>query len=319
MAAALGMILGMGARALGEHAQEKRQMEMAHDQMVFQMYQSHPQAAITKGGQEWLTKHGGKEVAEGFMQIGTLAHQAHQGFGQAFGGQPNSGPMSQGQGQPQPGASPQDPATEMKQRIGAMEQYMASDQWSQLSSEDQKLGTMLYNRHVQEYEKLTGQKAQSERQQAGFQQQETLRKEHVGDAEKLLHERIGAETGKEEKMIGLREGANIDEARKKKELGLTGAGDKSTKPVDPMVAANRAGVVLTKLQKQADTQFKDKEPHFWNRAEHQKWQADKEAWLAKQATTAGVNPSTGLPLSMSPVETPANGAPPPPAGFKLDK
>jgi hypothetical protein len=247
------MILGMGARALGEHAQEKRQMEMAHDQMVFQMYQSHPQAAITKGGQEWLTKHGGKEVAEGFMQIGTLAHQAHQGFGQAFGGQPSSGPMSQGQGQPQPGASPQDPATEMKQRIGAMEQYMASDQWSQLSPEDQKLGTMLYNRHVQEYEKLTGQKAQSDRQLAGFQQQETLRKERTGDAEKLLHERIGAETGKEKEMIGLREGANIDEARKKKELGLTGAADRPAKPIPESVERGRRTLTVDRLNKEFDS------------------------------------------------------------------
>lgn len=252
MAAALGMILGAGARMLGEHAQQKRQMEMAHDQMIMQMYQKNPQLATTKEGQAWLTKHGGSEVAQGFLQIGNIAQQAHKGFGQAFGG---GEPQPAGQAQPAPAtpapsaATPQDPAAGMKQRLDAMEQYMASDAWRNLSPEDQKLGQLLYNRHLQEYEKLTGQKAQSERQQAGFQQQETLRKERVGDEEKLLGER-GAQ---ERSLIGARESASLDEARKKQAEGLTGATNKESKPVPESAERARRTTTVERLNKEYDS------------------------------------------------------------------
>lgn len=242
---------------LGEHAQQKRQMEMAHDQMIMQMYQKNPQLATTKEGQAWLTKHGGSEVAQGFLQIGTLAQQAHQGFGQAFGGGQAS-PQPAGQGQPAPAtptpsapaAAPQDPAAGMKQRLDAMEQYMASDAWRNLSPEDQKLGELLYNRHLQEYERLTGQKAQSERQQAGFQQQEKLRTERVGDEEKLLHER-GAQ---ERSLIGAHESANLDEARKKKSEGLTGgAAGAEPKPVPESAERARRTTTVERLNKEYDS------------------------------------------------------------------
>jgi hypothetical protein len=298
MAAALGMILGAGTRMLSEHAQQQRQLEFQQKEAYNQMLEDHFNKNPADAANPAFAKEGKKAFGETWdarQQIYGMAATHKQAedtqYEKLMGGgeQPIKHPQTLEEWQ------------DFHDKLIAGRQHF-SDNPAMLKGVDDHIASA-----EKAMEELRTQQGQTERQQAGFQNDERLRQERHADSETLLRDRIGAETGKEEKMIGLREGANIDEARKKKELGLTGAGDKPAKPVDPMVAANRAGVVLTKLQKQADTQFKDKEPTFWHRAEHQKWQADKEAWVAKQATTAGVNPETGLPLSMSPVEAPTGG------------
>jgi hypothetical protein len=294
MAAALGMILGASARALGEHAQEKRQLEHEANQHFLQTIDDHLKAHPEDAATPEFAKYGKKiygEHWEPMQQILGFAAQQKQKeesqFAQLMGGGSQQSPIKQ----PQTMEEWQD----FHDKLITGRAHFA-DNPAMLKAVDDHIASA-----EKAMEQLRTEKGQTERQKAGFQQQETLRQEHHSDAETLLKDRIGAETGKEKEMIGLRESANIDEARKKKELGLTGTGDKPAKPIDPMVAANRAGVVLSKLQKQADTQFKDKEPSsWWDRDAHRKWTADKEAWLAKQAHAAGVNPETGLPLSMSP-------------------
>jgi hypothetical protein len=334
MGAALGLIFGAGLGMLGGYERQQREQKQkqteAADQFIMQSGEKDPAGfahylSATPEGQKWGKRHFGEglEMATGLAQARAVHVQKQAAdFQNLVGGeQPSSQPMTgasptPGQGQPAAGTSPSPAASPQGQpQPSPIKHPQTLEEWQAFHDKlisgraefaDNPAMLKALDDHIASAEKameqLRTQQGQTQRQQTGFQNQETLRKERLGDEEKLLGERGAQEKG----LIGARESASLDEARQKKKEGLTGSGDKPAKPVDPMVAANRAGVVLSKLQKQADKEFADKEPGFWNRAGHRQWQADKEAWLAKQATTAGVNPDTGLPLSLSPVETPSD-------------
>ena len=73
MAAALGLLTGMGLGAAAGEVRQKRQQQQKHDDMLFDFYSKNPQlVADNPDAQKFVTKYGGKDTAQAF--IGMAQH-----------------------------------------------------------------------------------------------------------------------------------------------------------------------------------------------------------------------------------------------------
>lgn len=137
MAAALGLLTGMGIGAAAGEIRQKRQQKQKHDDALFGFYSQHPDlVADNPDAQKFVTGYGGKDVAQAFIGMAQHTKAAIEHFKMAenttAGGGGMGGAPTGGQGAPQLPTTSGAIQTQIAITRRAMEDPNLPEQWRKI-------------------------------------------------------------------------------------------------------------------------------------------------------------------------------------------